>query len=182
MLVAVLAAGQVGLLGGGVERQRWPVVRGRDRDAPTDRDRRRDRRRQPFPDSEPRHPRRRPRPPSSPTSRSSRSPTSGRRRPRPSAKELKAVLAGTSDRYTALELVESEADAILSALGADRPSDPARLVLAPDATTLAADLAKNRKRLAFLRADAVGPEVRALAWGDAALFGVDRVKTSRTGR
>ena len=94
-----------------------------------------------------------------------------------SAKELKAVLAGTSDRYTALELVESEADAILSALGADRPSDPARLILAPDAKTLAADLAKNRKRLAFLRADAVGPEVRALAWGDAALFGVDRVKT-----
>jgi capsule synthesis protein PGA_cap len=94
-----------------------------------------------------------------------------------SAKELKAVLAGASDRYTAVELVESEADAILSALGADRPSDPARLILAPDVKTLAADLAKNRKRLAFMRADAVGPEVRALAWGDAALFGVDRVKT-----
>ncbi len=93
------------------------------------------------------------------------------------AKELKAVLAGTSDRYTGLELVDSEADAILSALGVDRPADPARLVLAPDETTLAADLAKNRKRLAFLRADAVGPEVRALAWGDSALFGVDRVKT-----
>ena len=93
-----------------------------------------------------------------------------------SAQELKAVLAGTSDRYTALELVGSEADAILSALGADRPSDPARLVLAADAKTLAADLAKNRKRLAFLRADAVGPEVRALAWGDSALFGVDRLK------
>src|SRR5258705_15276 len=56
-------------------------------------------------------------------------------------------------------------------------ADPARLALAPDATTLAADLAKNRKRLAFLRADAIGPEVRALAWGDTALFGVDRVKT-----
>jgi hypothetical protein len=93
------------------------------------------------------------------------------------AKELKAILSGTSDRYTGLELVGSEADAILSALGVDRPSDPARLVLAPDETTLAADLAKNRKRLAFLRADAVGPEVRALAWGDSALFGVDRVKS-----
>jgi len=93
------------------------------------------------------------------------------------AKELKAVLTGTSDRYTAVELVESEADAILSTLGADRPSDSARLILAPDAKTLAADLAKNRKRLAILRADAVGPEVRALAWGDSALFGVDRVKT-----
>ncbi len=93
------------------------------------------------------------------------------------AKELKAVLAGTSDRYIALELVESEADAILGALGVERPSDPARLVLAPDAKTLATDLAKNRKRLAFLRADGVGPEVRALAWGETALFGVDRVKT-----
>ena len=72
-----------------------------------------------------------------------------------------------------------EADAILGALGVDRPSDPARLVLAADEPALAADLAKNRKRLAFLRADAVGPEVRALAWGDKALFGVDRVKNAR---
>jgi poly-gamma-glutamate synthesis protein (capsule biosynthesis protein) len=93
------------------------------------------------------------------------------------ATELKAVLAGTSNRYTALELVDGEADAILSALAVERPADPERLVLAADASTLAKDLAKNRKRLAFLRADAVGPEVRALAWGDSALFGVDRVKT-----
>ncbi len=92
------------------------------------------------------------------------------------SKELKAVLAGTSTRYTALELVEGEADAILAALGVERPADPERLVLAADAATLAKDLAKNRKRLAFLRADAIGPEVRALAWGDTALFGVDRVK------
>ena len=46
----------------------------------------------------------------------------------------------------------------------------------PDEAALAADLTKNGKRLAFLRADAVGPEVRALDWGDTALFGVDRVK------
>ncbi len=92
------------------------------------------------------------------------------------AKELNAVLAGTSNRYTALELVADEADAILAALGVERPADPERLVLADDATTLAKDLAKNRKRLAFLRADAIGPEVRALAWGDTALFGVDRIK------
>ena len=51
-----------------------------------------------------------------------------------------------------------------------------RLILAASEAALAADLTKNRKRLAFLRADAVGPEVRALDWGDAALFGVDRVK------
>ena len=86
------------------------------------------------------------------------------------------MLAGTSTRYTALELVDGEADAILAALGVERPADPERLVLAADAATLAKDLAKNRKRLAFLRADAIGPEVRALAWGDTALFGVDRVK------
>jgi poly-gamma-glutamate synthesis protein (capsule biosynthesis protein) len=93
------------------------------------------------------------------------------------AKELAAVLAGTSDRYAALELVDGEADAILAALGVEPPADPDRLVLAADAATLAKDLAKNRKRLAFLRADAIGPEVRALAWGETALFGVDRVKS-----
>ena len=91
--------------------------------------------------------------------------------------ELKAVIAGTSTRYTAFELITGEADAILAALGIDRPADPARLILAETAAALAADLTKNGKRLAFLRADAVGPEVRALAWGDAALFGVDRVRT-----
>jgi poly-gamma-glutamate synthesis protein (capsule biosynthesis protein) len=92
------------------------------------------------------------------------------------AAELASVLDGTSTRYTGLELVDSEADAMLAALGVARPADASRLVLAKDEPQVAADLAANRKRLAFLRADAVGPEVRALAWGDAALFGVDRVK------
>ena len=36
---------------------------------------------------------------------------------------------------------------------------------------------QNRKRLAFLRADAVGPSVRALGWGDRRLFGVGAVET-----
>jgi poly-gamma-glutamate synthesis protein (capsule biosynthesis protein) len=90
--------------------------------------------------------------------------------------ELAQVLAGTSKRYEALALVGSEADAILAALGVERPSDPARLVLTKDAATLTANLAKNRKRLAFLRADAVTPGVRALAWGGRSLFGVDRVR------
>ena len=88
------------------------------------------------------------------------------------------MLAGTSQAYEALELVEAEADAILAALGEQRPADATRLILAPDAATLTKDLAANRKRLAFLRADAVGPGVRALAWGDKALFGVGRVATS----
>ncbi len=88
--------------------------------------------------------------------------------------EVKAVLAGTSGRYEALELVASEADAILAELGLDRPAVASRLVLVTDAAKLAADLAKVRKRLAFLRADAVEPSVRTLAWGSAALFGVGR--------
>ena len=92
-----------------------------------------------------------------------------------SKKEVAAVLAGTSKRYEALELVKGEADAILAALGVERPADGTRLVEAKDATKLASDLAKNRKRLAFLRADAIGPQVRALAWGGNALFGVDRL-------
>ena len=92
------------------------------------------------------------------------------------ADELKTVLAGTSTRYTAVELIDDEADGILAALKVERPLDASRLILAADEPALAADLTRNGKRLAFLRADEVGPEVRALAWGDAALFGVDRTK------
>ncbi len=95
-----------------------------------------------------------------------------------SRKEVADVLAGASKRYEALELVADEADAILAAIGGARPSVAARLVLAKDAATLRRDLAKNRKRLAFLRAEDVTPAVRALAWGQQALFGVDRVKTA----
>ena len=90
-------------------------------------------------------------------------------------RELAAVLAGTSNRYEALELVAAEADAILAELGVTRPADTTRLILAPDTATLATDLATSGPRLAFVRADAVGPAVRALAWGKTALFGVDRV-------
>ncbi|HSL32287.1 MAG TPA: CapA family protein [Candidatus Limnocylindrales bacterium] len=91
--------------------------------------------------------------------------------------EVRAVLAGSSETFEALELVETEADAILATLGAERPSDPERLVLAADASTLMTDLASNRKRLAFLRATDVGPGVRALGWGDRRLFGVGAVET-----
>ena len=90
-------------------------------------------------------------------------------------REVQAVVAGTSGRYVALELVVADANAILEELGLARPVDSARLVLAPDAKALAADLAKTPKRLGFLRADAVDPSVRALAWGADALFGVGRV-------
>jgi hypothetical protein len=92
-----------------------------------------------------------------------------------SSKDVAAILAGTSPKYDTLALVASEAPAILDALGV-ADADPAHIVTFPDESALAADFTKNRKRLAFLRADAVGPEVRALAWGGRALFGVDRVK------
>ncbi len=89
--------------------------------------------------------------------------------------EVRDVLAGTSKRYEALTLVESEAEGILAALSVERPSDTDRLVLARDATTLTKDLAKHRKRLAFLRVDDVTSAVRALAWDGRTLFGVGRI-------
>ena len=92
--------------------------------------------------------------------------------------EVEAVLAGTSERYDFVELVESDADAIFAALGVRRPATTARLRLAQDAAALQLHMAQNRKRLGFLRAEQVTPAVRALAWGDAALFGVDRVTTA----
>jgi poly-gamma-glutamate synthesis protein (capsule biosynthesis protein) len=92
-------------------------------------------------------------------------------------REVEAILAGRSGRYEALELVADEADAILKALGAERPSDGDRLILADDAATLIGDMADTRDRLGFIRADEVTPAVRALTWGELALFGVDRVKS-----
>ncbi len=62
--------------------------------------------------------------------------------------------------------------------GVERPADPDRLVEATDVAKLTTDIAKHRKRLAFLRADAIGPGIRALAWGGKALFGVDRLTDS----
>ncbi|MEO5885822.1 MAG: CapA family protein [Candidatus Limnocylindrales bacterium] len=91
------------------------------------------------------------------------------------ADEVADVLAGRSVRYGALFLVADEADAVLTTLGLERPTDPDRLVLFATADALTRALAKDRKRLAFLRADDVTPAVRALAWGKRALFGVGRV-------
>ncbi len=94
-----------------------------------------------------------------------------------SVAEVRSVLDGTSKRYDALELVDTDADAILAALGVARPTVASRLVLASDAAALSKDLSANRKRLGFLRADEIGPSVRALSWGRDALFGVGRVAT-----
>jgi hypothetical protein len=86
--------------------------------------------------------------------------------------DIQATLAGTSPRWDGLELVAAEADAILAGLGVDRPAGDGHLTPAADAAQLSADLAAHRKRLGVLRADAVGPSVRALGWGDRRLFGV----------
>jgi poly-gamma-glutamate capsule biosynthesis protein CapA/YwtB (metallophosphatase superfamily) len=91
-------------------------------------------------------------------------------------KDVLSVLDGTSTRYTGLELVKSEAEAILAALGLEDMTGSTHLTYARDAAHLASDLSDDRKRLAFLRADEIGPDVRALDWGGKALFGVDRVK------
>jgi poly-gamma-glutamate synthesis protein (capsule biosynthesis protein) len=90
--------------------------------------------------------------------------------------EVAAVVAGTSGRYDSIELVQADADAILAELKINKAAAGSRIRLAEDAATLSKDLAQNRKRLGFLRAEQVGPGVRALAWGKLTLFGVDRVR------
>ena len=91
------------------------------------------------------------------------------------AAEVEAVLAGTSDRYTAVELVASDADAVLAALGSPPVPGSSSLIRADTSAALETDLAAHRDRLGFLRADDVDPSVRALGWGDLTLFGEDRV-------
>lgn len=88
--------------------------------------------------------------------------------------DVAAVVAGTGVTWHALELVADQADPILTALGTTRAALGGRLVEARDPAALMVDLAKYRDRLAFLRADEVGPGVRAIAWGGQELFGVHR--------
>ncbi|HYO43813.1 MAG TPA: CapA family protein [Candidatus Limnocylindrales bacterium] len=88
-----------------------------------------------------------------------------------------AALASGGSPIKALVLVEDDADAILAALDLSRGDLGTKLVTVASAEALAANLAKNRARVAFLRADDVGPSVRALAWGGKTLFGNTRVKS-----
>ena len=89
-------------------------------------------------------------------------------------RDLADVLAGTNRRWKAMELVADQAASILDALGLPASSV---VVRAADASRLMTDLAAHRDRLGFLRADEVGPGVRALGWGGVNLFGVHRLKT-----
>jgi Bacterial capsule synthesis protein PGA_cap len=94
--------------------------------------------------------------------------------------EIVATVEGRSTRWDALELVESEAPAMLAALRVEVPAGSSDLVLVKDARTLSRDLAAHRKHLGVLRADAVGPSVRALGWVGHQLFGVDAVDSVAT--
>jgi hypothetical protein len=95
-----------------------------------------------------------------------------------SAGEVAAVLAGTSERYDAIEVLEGEKFRVLAVLGLGLPSEASRLIEAPGLATLRLDLATSRKRLAFILAGDVDPSVRALGWEGAYLFGGERVATT----
>lgn len=92
------------------------------------------------------------------------------------AADIEALAKGGSP-FQALVLVEADADGILAKLGISRDDLGKKLVTVDSAEALARNLAKNRARIAFLRADDVGPSVRALAWGSKSLFGNERVKS-----
>ena len=98
---------------------------------------------------------------------------------------IQAVLAGTSTTYTELELASGDAGAILRALGRDESSAGSHVVLAASATALETDVdavdamtpRPKQSRLGIVRASQVTASVRALGWGDKALFGDTRVRS-----
>ena len=102
-------------------------------------------------------------------------PTTDRPRPRSrSATSRRSWLAPVLDgrRWSSSPTNRSR-----SSMSSRCPSGGSRIVTAPSATVLMTDLAAHRDRLGFLRADEVGPGVRALGWGRSQLFGVHRLKT-----
>ena len=127
-------------------------------------------------------PRRRPSPRSSTaTSRSSPSSTSVRRPSAVSGRDVRDLADG-GEAFANVVLVEADADAILAALRLDRGGLGDRLKTVPSRDALAARLSRQKDDLGFLRADEVGPDVRAIGWGSDTLFGVDRVKSLDAGR
>ncbi len=87
------------------------------------------------------------------------------------------ALADGGEAFANVVLVEADADGILAALRLDRGALGDRLKTVPSRDALAARLSRQKDDLGFLRADEVGPDVRAIGWGSDALFGVDRVKS-----
>ncbi len=97
-----------------------------------------------------------------------------------SAAEVADVMAGTSKRYAAIEVLADQRIEVLAALDLVLGATPVpRFFEAPDAATLRADMASHRDRLGFLPADDVDPSVRALGWAGRTLFGGDRVSSLR---
>ena len=93
-----------------------------------------------------------------------------------SGSEVRA-LANGGQAFDHLVLTEADADGMLAALRLDRGALGDRLKIVKSPEALAKRLSSQRGDLGFLRADDVGPSVRALSWGNDALFGGDRVKS-----
>src|SRR4029077_17372447 len=92
--------------------------------------------------------------------------------------DISAVVAGTDKRWTTIEMVGSDTAGIVAARANDGGAGvgSAKIVRAAGPTALARDLARDSKRIAFLRASQVTPAVRAIAWAGRDLFGVGRGK------
>ena len=87
------------------------------------------------------------------------------------------ALVGGGTAFDHVVLVEADADAILDAVRLDREALGKKLKVVASPEALAKYLASHRSDIGFLRADEVGPSVKALGWGQASLFGGDRVKS-----
>ena len=92
--------------------------------------------------------------------------------------DVRAILNGHQATFKSLELVSTEADSILAARISRDATSGRSTPIAASVAVIDKDLAAHSDRLAFIRADAVTPAVRALAWGSRTLFGVDRVKSA----
>ena len=93
--------------------------------------------------------------------------------------DLTQIVQGRHARWKQIEVVAGERDAILAGIppGDGISAIGERIVEAPDSATLMTDLAAHRDRMAFMRADQVGPGVRVLGWQGKSLFGIHREKT-----
>src|SRR4029077_8214031 len=98
--------------------------------------------------------------------------------------DISAVVAGTDKRWTTIEMVGSDTAGIVAARANDGGAGvgSAKIVRAAGPTALARDLARDSKRIAFLRASQVTPAVRAIGWDGRLVCGVARVKTAAAGK
>ncbi len=90
------------------------------------------------------------------------------------AADVSGMASGASP-FASLVLVKADATAEMAALGVSASALGSHLVTVASADAAMTSLAKHPTWLGFLRADQVGPSVRALAWGAASLFGETRV-------